>query len=397
MNKNAFAINPPFCNNYSKEFHIWEKGEGCYLEDVDGKKFLDFGSGIAVNSLGYGRKDLARVMAEQAEKLIHISNLYTSKPSLDLAKKLTGLGDFEAVHFGNSGSEANEAALKYSRIFAKRTKGDGVYKYLSFSSAFHGRTAGALSVTPNEKYHKPYSPLLENCVVCEFNNVEELENTLDESFAAVIVEPIQGEGGLTKASKEFCQTLNSLCEKFSVVLIADEIQTGLGRTGYTFASNLVGLKPDIITLAKPLAGGLPLSATLIPQKINTLIQVGDHGTTFGGGPVTCAVSNYVLDKILDKDFLSDVIEKGEYLKSKLEELKDEFSFITELRGDGLMQGICLEGINPSDIVKLAEENGLLILRSGLNVVRILPPLIIEKSEIDEGIKILKKIFKNIGV
>ncbi len=397
MEKSAFAINPPFCNNYSKEFHIWKSGEGCYLEDVDGKKFLDFGSGIAVNSLGYGRKDLAKVMASQAEKLIHVSNLYTTEPTLALAKKLTSLGDFEAVHFGNSGSEANEAALKYSRIFAKRVKGDGVYKYLSFSSAFHGRTAGALSVTPNEKYHKPYSPLLEDCVVCEFNNVENLKEVLDESFAAVIVEPIQGEGGLTKASEEFCQTLNSLCKKFNVILIADEIQTGLGRTGYTFASELVGLEPDIITLAKPLAGGLPLSATLIPQKINSLIEVGDHGTTFGGGPVTCAVSNYVLDEILNPTFLESVVKKGEYLKEKLAELKDEFSFIKELKGFGLMQGFSLDSINPSDIVKLAEENGLLLLRSGKDVVRILPPLVIKEEDIDEGINILKKILKNIGV
>lgn len=399
----ATAVNPPFAKNYANEFLVLESGEGCYLEDVKGNKYLDFGSGISVNSLGYGREDLANLIYAQSKKLMHVSNLYTSRATILLAAKLTALGNFAAVHFGNSGSEANEAALKYARLYSKRKKNDeNAVKYLSFTNAFHGRTMGALSVTPNKTYSEIFHPLIPECYTSEFNNVEALEGILDSSFAAVIVEPIQGEGGLNPATKEFTKALNDLCEKHDIILIADEVQTGLGRTGYPFASAIVGLEPDIITLAKPLAGGMPLSATLVPAKINDLIKVGEHGTTFGGGPLACTVANFVIDTLLEPEFLFEVISKGEYLKSKIGELVEKFEIIGEYRGEGLLAGFTIEtGDDKKNteisgkLINKAKEEGLLILRSGTNVIRIAPPLVISNEEIDRGIAIIENLIKEI--
>ena len=227
-NKNAFAVNPPFPKNYSNEFLVLEKGEGCYVEDIKGNRYLDFGSGISVNALGYGRKDIAGIAAKQMEKLIHVSNLYTTRSALKLSAKLTSLGNFVAVHFGNSGSEANEAAIKYSRAYSLRTKGENHHKILSFSGSFHGRTMGALSATATEKYRKPFEPLVPGFEFSDFNDVDMLEKKLDDSFAAILVEPLQGEGGLDQISQEFAKKLNELCAKYDILLIADEVQTGLG-------------------------------------------------------------------------------------------------------------------------------------------------------------------------
>lgn len=253
----ANAKDLPFPRNYASKMLVLERGEGVYLYDVDGKKYVDFGSGIAVNALGHGREKLAEIAAEQMKKLIHVSNLYTTEASLELGHKLIGTGGFDAVHLGNSGSEANEAALKYARLYSKRTKGEGHHKILSFRNGFHGRTLGALAVTPTPKYQEPFGPLMEGCVALPYNDVAALEETLDDTFAAVMVEPVQGEGGLEVMTKEFAEALNRLCAEKDVILIADEVQTGLGRTGEFYASAALGLKPDIITLAKPLAGGSP--------------------------------------------------------------------------------------------------------------------------------------------
>jgi acetylornithine/N-succinyldiaminopimelate aminotransferase len=304
--KLSITLNPPFPQNYAKEFLVLEKGEGTYVEDSFGNRFLDFTSGIAVNALGHGRKDLAKVAMKQMQKLIHVSNLYTTKPALDLAQKLITLGDFMAVHFGNSGSEANEAAIKYARKYALSTKGPEHHKILSFQGAFHGRTYGALSATPTEKYRKPFSPMVPGMVHLPYNDVKALEETLDESFAAVIVEVLQGEGGLTQASPEFLKALRKLADQHNVLVIVDEIQSGLGRTGDLLACHTLNFQPDILTLSKPLAGGLPLSATLIPKKVNKAISIGDHGTTFGGGPVTTAVAGKVWEIITSQGFLDKV-------------------------------------------------------------------------------------------
>ena len=391
------AYDVPFPNNYNVPFHIFEYGKGCYIYDKAGKEYLDFGSGIAVNSLGHGREDLAAAAFDQMKKLIHVSNLYTTEPTLELGFKLTSSGNFEAVHFGNSGSEANEAAIKYARLYAKRTAGDGKYKILAFKNAFHGRTLGALSCTPTTKYQDPFGPLVPGVEFCGYNDTAELEAKLDGSFAAVIVEPVQGEGGLDVMTQEFASKLNELCGKLDVVLIADEVQTGIARTGVPYASSLVGLEPDIITLAKPLAGGLPLSATLIPAKINKLVKAGEHGTTFGGGPVTCAVANRVLDLIFTPDFMADVQKKSEYLQKALEKLSEKHAAAGRIKGLGMLKGLEIGSADESGmelcgkVIEKAKESGLLLLRSGKNILRIAPPLIITEKEIDKGISIIDSI------
>ena len=388
---------------FGSDFLVLQEGKGVYLYDVNGKKYIDFGSGIAVNALGHGRKDLAKTAYDQMRKLTHTSNLYVSAPSLAMGAKLIASAAekgfaFSAVHFGNSGTEANEAALKYARLYAKRVKGDGNFKLLSFGNAFHGRTLGALALTPSPAYQEPFAPLMDGVATSPFNDVQALEEKLDRSFAGVIVEVVQGEGGLLSMTSDFAQALNRLCAQHDIILIVDEIQTGLARTGTLFASEAVGLKPDIITLAKPLAGGLPLSATLIPEKINCLLKVGDHGTTFGGGPVTTAVAGRLWDIITKQKFLDWVLEKGDELAAELTKIAAAHAEgecrIGEVRGKGLLRG--LEIITPEDktadmmkkIITKAREKGLLILRSGKNIIRIAPPLVIKTKEIQYGAALL---------
>ena len=403
MVKRSKVHNVPFPKNYASEFLVFEKGEGVYLYDPTGKKYLDFGSGISVNALGHGREDLADIACQQMKKVIHTSNLYTSEPTVFLAEKLTGLGRFDAVHFGNSGSEANEAAIKYARLYANRTKGEGNHKILAFENGFHGRTMGSLSCTYNDAYKKPFEPLVPGIEFAPFNDVKAIEEKLDSSFAAVIVEVIQGEGGLMMMSVEFAKKLNELCRKYDIMLIADEVQTGLARTGWPFASSMIGLEPDIISLAKPLAAGLPLSATLIPEKINNLINAGDHGTTFGGGPVTSAVAGRVLDIVLNPPFLLEVQKNGEYLSGKLKKLAEIFSFAGETRGCGMLQGLEIKQPEGFDgdllkkIISRCEKNGLIVLKSGKSFIRIAPPLIISEKEIDEGVEILKTVLESFNL
>ena len=391
---------------YGTDFLVLREGKGVYLKDVNGKTYLDFGSGIAVNALGHGREDLAEAAAAQMRRIIHTSNLYITEPAMEMAEKLIASGPFAAVHFGNSGTEANEAALKYARLYAKRVKGEGCFKLLSFSSAFHGRTLGALSVTPTPAYREPYEPLLPGVETSPYNDTAALEKILDRSFAGVIVEPVQGEGGLTVMKPDFAAALVRLCREHDVILIADEVQTGLGRTGNLYASAAVGLQPDIVTLAKPLAGGLPLSATLIPAKINDILKVGDHGSTFGGGPVTTAVASLLWDTVSKPEFLAAVREKGDYLAGELAGVAEAFStgafHIGEVRGMGLLRGlevIAAEEKTP-EIMKAiharAQELGLLILRSGKNVIRLAPPLVITRGELEEGIAILYRTLEDIS-
>ena len=389
-----------FPRNYSNEFLILDKGQGVYLFDISGKRYLDFGSGIAVNALGYGNKKIADIAHKQMEKLIHVSNLFTTEPALEFASKLVDGERFSAVHFGNSGSEANESALKYAKLYSLRTKNENCYKILSFSGAFHGRTMGALSSTHNKKYKEPFGPMIPGTEIIEFNNVEVLTKILDETYAAVIVEVVQGEGGLYTMTDEFAEALRELCDKYKVLIIADEVQTGLGRTGTLYASDGINLKADIITLSKPIAGGLPLSATLIPGFVNDKIEVGEHGTTFGGGPVTTAIASYIWDIVSDQKFLDDVKSKSAYLTGKLEGLLDEYPFIKEIRGKGLLLGLEIEESGNIDVLKIitkAREKGLLLLKTGVNVLRLAPPLIISHKEIDEGITILKSVLNEISM
>ena len=401
--QSSFIRNPPFPRNYASELLQLERGQGVELQDAAGNTYLDLGAGIAVNALGYGRDDLAEIAARQMRKLIHVSNLYAHAPALELADLLIEVtrervGDFVAVQFGNSGAEANEAALKYARLYAHRTRGPGHHKILSMSNAFHGRTMGALSATPNRKYSEPFEPLIPDMPTSEFNDSGQLEALLSDRFAGVIVEVVQGEGGLRTMTPQFAAKLNELCAEYDIMLIADEVQTGLARTGPLFGCELVGLKPDIVTFSKPLAGGLPLSATMVPEKLNALLHPGDHGTTFGGGPVTTSVAAHVVRTIAEPSFLEQVAERSAELTRLLDEIVASSDEVTERRGIGLLQGLAIQAEDPSarvgQIMEACREEGVLLLRSSSDVVRIAPPLVIESRDLVRGIGILRGVLKH---
>ena len=386
----------PFPHNYADEMLCLDRGKGTTLIDTEGKRYLDLGAGIAVNALGYGRRDLARITSRQMRKLIHVSNLYATKPAISLGALLLelcrGIGEYGAVHFGNSGAEATESAIKYARLYQNRTKGTGHHKLLSFTDGFHGRTMGALSVTANKKYSEPFAPMIPDTYVSTYNDPEELNRIVGPEFAAIVVEVVQGEGGLRLMSEDFAAALNAVAKEHDLLLIADEVQTGLGRTGRLFASELVGLKPDIVTFSKPLAGGLPLSATLIPERVNELLHPGDHGTTFGGGPVTTAVAEHVVRTIAEPSFLKSVQARSAQLEKRLDELVEKKREAGERRGVGMLQGVTIAADDPTarvaEIMNACQEAGGLLLRSSNNVLRFAPPLVMEANELDRGLDIV---------
>ena len=388
--KDAIVTDHPFPNAFSPEMLLLEHGSGCRVTDAAGKSYLDLGAGIAVNALGYGRDDLADVAAAQMRKLVHVSNLYTTGPALELAGKLTG-DRFAAVQYMNSGAEANESALKFARMYAHRgEKNAERHKMLAFTGGFHGRTYGALACTATPKYQEPFRPMLPGVEVAPYNDVEALRKTLDGTFAGVIVEVVQGEGGLASMTPEFAAALNACRDEHDLILIADEVQTGLGRTGHLFASDSAGLKPDIVTLAKPLAGGLPLSAVLLPAAVNDRLHFGEHGTTFGGGPVTCALASHVFDILTDPAFLAAVRERGEQLRQGLESLREAHG-LGPVVGAGLLRGVHVPGKAGEQpriqaLSTALRAAGVLVLRSGDDVMRIAPPLVISADEIAEGLR-----------
>jgi len=406
MKADATVKNPPLPKQYGEELLVFDFGEGCYLFDRSGKRYLDMGSGIAVNALGYGRSDLADIAAAQMRRLIHVSNLFATEPELELAGKIIAAAvpggshsSFEAVHFGNSGSEANETAIKYARLYARTKRGAGHHRLIAFSNSFHGRTMGSLSLTANPAYREPFEPLIPGSEILPFNDVSALEKSLDGNVAAVMIEPVQGEGGLNIVSRNFAKALNNLCRKYDVLLIADEVQTGLGRCGSLFASGIVGLEPDMITLAKPMAGGLPLSAVLVPEKVNDLLKPGHHATTFGGGPVTTAVASAVWDILSKPEFMAETRRKGEFLESLLASGMKEMGIKGDLLGAGLLRGFRFhsdkyDGIWCSRIIGEARNEGLIILKTGADVLRLAPPLVISDKEIKEGVNLLFKVIKN---
>ena len=388
--KDAIVTDHPFPNAFSPEMLLLDHGSGCRVTDAAGKSYLDLGAGIAVNALGYGREDLADVAAAQMRKLVHVSNLYTTGPALELAGKLTG-DRFAAVQYMNSGAEANESALKFARMYAHRGEENAErHKILAFTGGFHGRTYGALACTATPKYQEPFRPMLPGVEVAPYNDVEALRKTLDGTFAGVIVEVVQGEGGLQAMTPEFAAALNACRGEHDLIVIADEVQTGLGRCGHLFASDSVGLKPDIITLAKPLAGGLPLSAVLLPAAVNDRLHFGEHGTTFGGGPVTCALASHVFDILTDPAFLAAVRERGEQLRRGLETLREAHG-LGPVVGAGLLRGVHVPGTAGEQpriqaLSTALRSAGVLVLRSGDDVMRIAPPLVVSADEIAEGLR-----------
>jgi acetylornithine/N-succinyldiaminopimelate aminotransferase len=364
-------------------------GKGVYLFTEDGKKYLDFFSGLAVNALGYGNEKVIRAIEEQIKKYIHLSNYYTNSPQVELAEKLVKYSGLSKVFFSNSGTEAIEASLKLIRKYSGPEK-----KILTFSNAFHGRTYGSLSLGGKEKYKKYFAPLLSNIVQLEFNNVDQLEKNIDSDTAAIYLEFIQGEGGVRVASEQFITKIESLKKKYDFILVADEVQSGIGRTGKTFAYNHYGIKPDLVILAKAIGGGLPLGAMITNQKYSSVFEFGDHGSTFGGNPVACAAGLAVMNEVFENGLVNEVSKLGDYFSAQLKMIRDEYpDKITDIRGLGFMLGA--EMTKPcSSIIDEFRNKGILVNCTNENVLRILPPLISTQENIDHFIDQFKSILSN---
>ena len=377
---------------YTRPAMVLDKGEGMKVWDLEGKQYYDFIGGIAVNALGYGHPKLVQAIKNQAERLIHCSNLYYSEPQITLAKMLVELSCGDKVFFANSGAEVNEGAIKLAVKYFKEQNKDK-HKIIYMKNSFHGRTIGTLAATGKYKYQKDYLPLLPKFKQAKFNDLESVKAAVDDQVAAIMVEPIQGEGGINIVSKEFIEGLRELCNKKDMLLIFDEIQCGLGRTGKVFAYQYYNVEPDILTLAKSLGGGLPIGALIAKKEVASSFKPGDHGTTFGGNPVACAAAIACLKVLQEGDLIEKCQKKGEYFKAKLECLKEKYpEKIEQIRVLGLMVGIELKE-EGQEIVKKCLEEGVLINCTAGNVLRFLPPLIVKEEEIDYLIEVLDKIFK----
>jgi len=374
---------------YARAPFVLERGEGVRLYDTEGRSYLDFGSGIAVNALGYGDKDVLAAISEQMQRLMHISNLYYSEPQVRLARMLVESSFADKVYFCNSGTEAVEAAIKFARKYAKDTGCSERIEFVAFSGAFHGRTMGSLALTPRSHYQDPYRPLMPGAQFATFNDLASAEALVSSSTCAVIVEPVQGEGGIHPADPAFLRGLRALCDRSGALLIFDEVQCGLGRTGHLWAHQPYGVTPDIMTLAKPLGGGLPMGATLVTQRVADVLGPGDHGSTFAANPVICAAAQVVVGKVSDDGFLQRVRESGQYLGKRLGDLQEARDDIAAVRGRGLMWGIELTR-EVAAVLSACQERGLLTLSAGPNVLRLLPPLTVQRPDLDEGVSIIEE-------
>ncbi len=374
---------------YRRAGFVVERGEGVYLYDSDGRRYLDFVAGIAVNALGYGDPELLEAIDKQARRLIHVSNLYHTEPHVRLAQMLVQNSFADRVFFCNSGAEATEAAIKFARKWG-RAGGQDRYEVVCFTGAFHGRTMGALALTPREHYQAPFRPLIGGVRVAQYNDLRSAEQAIGESTCAVIVEPVQGEGGVHLASAEFMAGLRELCTERNVLLICDEVQCGLGRTGRLWAHQLYGVEPDIMTLAKPLGGGLPMAAVLVREEVACCVEPGDHGSTFGANPVAAAAAQVVFRRVAQDAFLARVRDVGSYLGRKLHELAERKREVRQVRGVGLIWGIELTK-EAAPVVEQGYAEGVIMAVAGPNVLRLVPPLIIEPEHVDQVVQALERI------
>ena len=365
-------------------------GAGSWVVDHEGKRYLDFTAGLGVMALGHGRQDLTRILAEQFGQLSHCSNLFANTPALDLAARLKKASFASKVFFANSGAEVNEAALKFARLLSDAER-PHKKTFIAFERSFHGRTMGALSVTHEPAYREPFAPLIPHVEFAPFNDLAAVRQLMDHNVCGVIVEPIQGEGGVHPAQPAFLAGLRELCDTYDAALIFDEVQCGMGRTGTMFAYQHYGVVPDIMTLAKPLAAGLPLGAVLVNDKIAQLLRPGMHGTTFGGGPAVCAVAVAVFDIIARSGFLQEVHERGAYLAAGLAQVVEESPIFSGTRGVGLMQAAVVRdpaATGLAGLLEKAKRRGLLVTRAGKDAVRLLPPLTCSNEEIDIAMETL---------
>ena len=381
----------PLLSTYKRAPMEFVRGEGVELVDADGKRYLDFASGIAVNSLGYGDAGIASAISEALTSgLIHTSNLYRTGAGEQLAAKLIARSFASKVFFCNSGAEANEGAFKFARRWARKIGTDAKVEIIALRGSFHGRLFASLAATDRPSYRAPFRPLAGGVSICE-RDLNELDSALDEeTVAALIVEPIQGEGGVRVLDSEFLQRLRTITEKRQIALIFDEIQCGLGRTGYLFAYENIGVTPDMLTLAKPMAGGLPMGAVLVTEEIGSTIQPGDHGTTFGGGPLVAAVANHVVDRLSDPSLLKSVRENGEWLGQQLTAIARRSGKVRAVRGTGFIWGLDVVD-SANDIVKHGWDEGLLTLTAGEHTLRILPPLVMSREDLQRGVTIIERI------
>ncbi len=368
------------------------KGKGVYLYDDKGEEYLDFVSGIAVNCLGHSHPKIVDCIKNQAENLIHISNYYWNKEQIDLAEILCENSPFEKAFFCSSGTEAVEAALKLAKKYSvdKPEKSKIIY----MNNSFHGRSMGALSVTGQPKYQESFKPLIAGATSIDFNDTEALEAVFDENVCALIMEPIQGEGGIIPASTEFINKARELCDQYDSILIFDEVQCGIGRSGKLFCFDNFNVTPDVVCLAKGLGGGVPIGAMLATEKCSDALQPGDHGTTFGGNPLVCAVGNTVINELVNEGVISGVTEKSNYLKDKLNLLVEKYDSLDSVRGMGLLIGVIVNA-DPKEVMQKCFDNKLLLVSAGKNVLRFLPPLNVTKEEIDKAVSIFEDSIKSL--
>jgi acetylornithine/N-succinyldiaminopimelate aminotransferase len=378
-------------NTYKRSDMIFTHGRGCYIFDQNGKKYLDFLGGIAVNALGYSYPDLVRTIRREAGRAVHVSNLFHNPFQGPLAAKLAKWSRMDRVFFSNSGSEAVEGALKLARVAARKKSGGGnKTRILALENSFHGRTFGALSITHTPKYREPFEPLVPGVDFARFNDVADLEAKFNGDVCAIVIEPLQGEGGIFPVSETFWKRARELATQHSAALIADEIQCGLGRTGRAFAYQRFAGLPDIVVVAKPLAGGLPLGAFLAREEFAEAFSPGLHGSTFGGGPLVCATALTFLDTVERKQLLANVRARGAELRAGLKKLAAKFDFIREIRGEGLMLGVDLD-VEGSPYVAEALKQGLLINCTHEHILRLLPPFILTTQQVKEGLSKLESV------
>ncbi len=375
-------------HTYNRYQIVWDKGDGVHLYDLDGREYLDFVSGIAVFALGYNNKAYNDALKAQIDKVIHTSNYYYNVPAIEAARKIKKISGMDRVFFTNSGTEAIEGAIKAARKYAYLKDGTTDHEIIAMNHSFHGRTMGALSVTGNPHYREAFEPLIGNIKFAELNDFDSVMAQVTDKTCAIIFETVQGEGGIYPATEEFMSKVKALCEEKDILLILDEIQCGMGRTGYMYAWQRYGIKPDIMTSAKALGCGVPVGAFMMTEKVaqNSLTS-GDHGSTYGGNPLACAAVSKVIDLFEEENILDNVKEVGEYLAGKLDELVLKYDFVKEHRGLGLLQG--LECDKPvAGIINKALDKGLLLINAGTHVIRFIPALTISKENVDEMITIL---------
>lgn len=397
MNKEAY-INEGETNilhTYNRFPLVIDHGKGVYIYDTDGKEYLDFAAGIAVSAFGYGNEEYADALKEQIDKIMHTSNLYYNVPTIHAAARLAKVCGMERVFFTNSGTEAIEGAIKAAKKYAYTRDGVAGHEIIAMEHSFHGRSIGALSVTGNAHYQEPFEPLMPGVKFAKFNNLDSVKALINEKTCAIILETVQGEGGIYPATQEFLSGVRELCDAHDVLLILDEIQCGMGRTGEMFAWQHYGVKPDIMTCAKALGCGVPVGAFVMTERVaEKSLAPGDHGTTYGGNPFVGAAVDKVLQMMERDEITSHVKEITPYLEQRLDELVDQYDFLTARRGMGLMQGVVSK--KPvGAIASAAISEGLLVITAGSDVLRFVPPLIIEKEHVDEMMDKLNVVLKNI--